>query len=37
MQLPEGLLPEELMWRVQGFLKHPIADIMGREITHGRK
>ena len=34
MQLPEGLLPLELMWRVQGFLKHPTAEIMGKEITH---
>ncbi len=28
MQLPEGLLHEELMWKVQGFLRHPTAEIM---------
>ena len=33
MQLPEGLLPEELMWKVQSFLSHPAADLMHEQIT----
>ena len=33
MQLPEGLLPEELMWKVQSFLQHPTAEAMGAEIA----
>ena len=33
MQLPDGLLPEELMWKVQSFLQHPTAEVIGKEIT----
>ena len=32
MQLPETLLPSELRWKVQSFLRTPTAELMGREI-----
>ena len=32
MELPAGLLPDELRWRVQGFLRTPTAEIMHEAI-----